>query len=105
MVVCLASRSVVEADSGSDIRPRNDRVSELVELEGRVGREQYVATSGLGMAEGHERPPILDRELVEHDQQRIGIGGRKGQWQWACWDWPRIDDRELTREARPLPRK
>jgi hypothetical protein len=65
MVVCLASRSVVEADSGTDRRPRDHRVSEWVELEGRVGREQYVATSELSMAEGHECPPILDRESVE----------------------------------------
>ena len=45
---------MVKADSGTNHRPRNDRdtSSELVELEGRIGREQDVAASIFGAGRG-----------------------------------------------------
>ena len=106
MVVFLASRAVVKADSRTDLRPRDDRViSDLIELESRVGREQHVAKTALSIAKSYECPPILDREPVECGQQRIRYGGRRRLGQRADSDRQRIDDRELTRYARPHPRE
>src|SRR6516164_521024 len=102
-MVRLACRSMVKADRSTDHRPRNDRdrSSELVELEGRIGREQDVAASKFGMAKGNECPSILDRERVGRGQLRVGRGGR-GRWpQRAHSDRQRIYDRELTSKSRP----